>query len=136
MMSVSGEGRPCTFRNASVLYAQIVDGSGHVVGNQATLIPVTLDGLPHTIERPLEAIAAEAVAGSSYRLQITPATTLCTPQRSIGAVTFGRIEESSRFRSSGRRRPARHQRGSGGVSPRVPSSKTSSGRAAETSALG
>jgi ABC-2 type transport system ATP-binding protein len=76
------------------LYAQIVDGSGHVVGNQATPIPVTLDGLTHTIERPLEAIAAEAVAGSSYRLQITPATTLYTPQRSAGAVTFGQIEVS------------------------------------------
>jgi ABC-2 type transport system ATP-binding protein len=76
------------------VYAQIVDGSGHVVGNQATPIPVTLDGLSHTIERPLEAIAAEAVAGTSYRLQITPATTLYTAQRSVGTVTFGRIEVS------------------------------------------
>jgi hypothetical protein len=55
---------------------------------------VTLDGLTHTIERPLEAIASEAVAGSSYRLQIAPATTLYTPQRSAGVVTFGRIEVS------------------------------------------
>jgi ABC-2 type transport system ATP-binding protein len=76
------------------VYAQIVDGSGHVVGNQATPIPVTLDGLTHTIERPLEAIASEAAAGSSYKLQLTPATTLYTPQRSAGAVTFGRIEVS------------------------------------------
>ncbi len=74
------------------VYAQILDGSGRVVGNQATPIPVTLDGLPHTIERPLEAIASEAVAGSRYRLQITPATTLYTLQRSAGTVTFGRIE--------------------------------------------
>jgi ABC-2 type transport system ATP-binding protein len=74
------------------VYAQLVDGSGHVLGNQATPIPVTLDGAIHTIERPLEAIASEAVAGSSYKLQITPATTLYTPQRSAGAVTFGRIE--------------------------------------------
>jgi ABC-2 type transport system ATP-binding protein len=76
------------------VYAQIVDGKGHVVGNQATPIPVTLDGLTHTIQRPLEAIAAEAVAGTTYKLQITPATTLYTPQRSAGAVTFGRIEVS------------------------------------------
>jgi hypothetical protein len=34
------------------------------------------------------------VAGSSYKLQITPATTLYTAQRSAGAVTFGRIEVS------------------------------------------
>jgi ABC-2 type transport system ATP-binding protein len=74
------------------VYAQLVDGSGRVVGNQATPIPVTLDGAVRTIERPLEPIAAEAVAGSSYRLQITPATTLYTPQRSLGAATFARIE--------------------------------------------
>jgi ABC-2 type transport system ATP-binding protein len=79
---------------ATHVYAQIVDGSGHVVGNQATPIPVTLDGLTHTIERPLEAIASEAVAGSAYKLQITPATTLYTPQRSAGTVTFARIEIS------------------------------------------
>jgi ABC-2 type transport system ATP-binding protein len=74
------------------VYAQIVDGSGRVVGNQATPIPVTLDGATRTIERPLEPIAVEAAAGSTYRLQLTPATTLYTPQRSLGAVTFGRIE--------------------------------------------
>ena len=39
-------------------------------------------------------IAAEAKAGSGYKLQITPATTLYTPQRSAGAVTFSRIEIS------------------------------------------
>jgi ABC-2 type transport system ATP-binding protein len=76
------------------VYAQIVDGSGRVVGNQATPIPVTLDGIPRTIERPLEPIASEAVAGAGYRLQLTPATTLYSPQRSAGAVTFARIEIS------------------------------------------
>ena len=76
------------------VYAQIVDGSGRVVGNQATPIPVTLDGLPHTVSRPLEAIASEAKAGAGYRLQITPGTTLYTTQRSAGAVTFSRIEIS------------------------------------------
>ena len=79
---------------ATHVYAQIVDSGGHVVGNQATPIPVTLDGAVHSIERPLEAIAAEAKAGSGYKLQITPATTLYTPQRSAGAITFARIEIS------------------------------------------
>jgi ABC-2 type transport system ATP-binding protein len=74
------------------VYAQLVDGSGRVLGNQATPIPVTLDGAVRTIERPLEPIAVEARAGSGYRLQITPATTLYTPQRSLGAVSFARIE--------------------------------------------
>ena len=67
------------------VYAQIVDGSGRVVGNQATPIPVTLDGLPHAVSRPLEAIASEAKAGAGYRLQITPGTTLYTAQRSAGS---------------------------------------------------
>ena len=79
---------------ATHVYAQIVDSGGHVVGNQATPIPVTLDGAVHSIERPLEAIAAEAKTGSGYKLQITPATTLYTPQRSAGAITFARIEIS------------------------------------------
>ena len=34
------------------VYAQIVDGSGRVVGNQATPIPVTLDGALHTLAAP------------------------------------------------------------------------------------
>ena len=89
-LSYSGTAVPA----ATHLYAQIVDGSGRVVGNQATPIPVTLDGMPRTIERPLEAIASEAKAGSGYKLQITPGTTLYTPQRSAGVVTFGRIEIS------------------------------------------
>jgi ABC-2 type transport system ATP-binding protein len=76
------------------VYAQIVDGAGHVLGNQATPIPLTLDGVPRTIERPLEVIAAEAKAGSTYKLQITPSTTLYTPQRGAGAVNFSRIEIS------------------------------------------
>ena len=76
------------------VYAQILDSTGRVVGNQATPIPVTLDGVLRTIERPLEVIASEAKAGAGYKLQITPATTLYTPQRSAGAVTFARIEIS------------------------------------------
>jgi ABC-2 type transport system ATP-binding protein len=71
------------------LYAQLVDvAASRVLGNQATPIPVALDGLEHTIQRPLEMIAAHARPGSAYRLQITPATTLYTPQRSAGTVSF------------------------------------------------
>jgi ABC-2 type transport system ATP-binding protein len=89
-LSYSGVAVP----GATHVYAQIVDGSGRVVGNQATPIPLTLDGVPRTIERPLEIIAAETKAGSAYKLQITPSTTLYTPQRSAGAVNFSRIEIS------------------------------------------
>ena len=78
---------------ATHLYAQVVDtATNRVLGNQATPIPVTLDGLPHTIQRPLEIVAARAHPGSAYRLQITPATTLYTAQRSTGTVSFPRVE--------------------------------------------
>ena len=89
-LSYSGTAVP----GATHLYAQILDSAGRVVGNQATPIPVTLDGIPRTIERPLEAIASEAKAGSGYKLQITTGTTLYTLQRSTGLVSFGRIEIS------------------------------------------
>ena len=62
------------------VFAQIVDEArGVVVGNQATPIPVTLDGQPHTITRPLEAIAASAPAGARYTLQIIGGTQLYGP---------------------------------------------------------
>ena len=74
------------------VYAQIVNlATGQVVGNQATPIPVTLDGAEHSIVRPLEPLAAAATAGSSYQLQIAPSTAVYGPQRAAGAVTFSRI---------------------------------------------
>ena len=94
------------------LYAQILDSTGRVVGNQATPIPVTLDGMLRTIERPLEAIASEAKAGSGYKLQITPGTTLYTPQRSAGLVTSGASRSPCRS-------PAEAQDGPGGGPPRT-----------------
>jgi ABC-2 type transport system ATP-binding protein len=74
------------------VYAQIVNlKTGQVVGNQATPIPVTLDGAEHTISRPLEPLAAAATAGSGYQLQIAASTAVYGPQRAAGAVTFSRI---------------------------------------------
>ena len=66
-----------------------------MVGNQATPIPVTLDGAdPHDRAAAGGDRGGGEGAASGYKLQITPATTLYTPQRSAGAVTFGRIEIS------------------------------------------
>jgi ABC-2 type transport system ATP-binding protein len=89
-LSYSGIAQPARTH----VYAQLLDGSGRVVGNQATPIPVTLDGIPRSITRRLEAIASQAVPGQGYTLQLTPATTLYTPQRSAGAASFSRIEIS------------------------------------------
>ena len=74
------------------VYAQIVDTKrGLVVGNQATPIPITLDGAEHTIERPLEPLAAAAVADSRYQLQLIAYTGVYGPQRAVGAIDFSRI---------------------------------------------
>jgi ABC-2 type transport system ATP-binding protein len=88
-LTYSGTGsRPDTY-----VYAQIVDEARNVVvGNQATPIPLTLDGRPHTITRPLEAVAASAPAGARYMLQLTGGTMLYGPVRSAGAITFSAIK--------------------------------------------
>jgi ABC-2 type transport system ATP-binding protein len=72
------------------VFAQLVDDArGVVVGNQATPIPLTLDGQPHTISRPLEAIAAAGPA--KYTLQITGGTLLYGPVRGAATITFSKI---------------------------------------------
>jgi ABC-2 type transport system ATP-binding protein len=74
---------------AGYVFAQIVDEQRQiVVGNQATPIPVTLDGRPHTISRPLEGIAAAAAAGARYTLQVTGGTQLYGPTRMGATITF------------------------------------------------
>jgi ABC-2 type transport system ATP-binding protein len=77
---------------ATHVFAQVVDEArGVVVGNQATPIPLTLDGRPHTISRSLEAIAASAPAGARYTLQLTGGTQLYGPVRGAAAIAFSAI---------------------------------------------
>jgi len=77
---------------ATHVFAQLVDMKrGVVVGNQVTPIPVTLDGAPHTISRPLEAIASSAPAGAQYALQIVGGSQVYGPVHGAGAVTFSAI---------------------------------------------
>jgi ABC-2 type transport system ATP-binding protein len=77
------------------VYAQIIsNANGLVLGNQVTPIPVTLDGQDHTITIPMEAIAADAAAGSTYTLQITDGTTVYFAARSAGAVDLSNISLS------------------------------------------
>jgi ABC-2 type transport system ATP-binding protein len=74
------------------VFAQLVDEARNVVvGNQATPIPVTLDGQPHTVTRPLEGIAS---AGGKYTLQIIGGTMLYGPVRGIAAINFSKIQLS------------------------------------------
>ncbi|WP_202638445.1 alpha/beta hydrolase family protein [Bailinhaonella thermotolerans] len=78
-------GSPAT----TFLYAQLVDRrTGVVVGNQATPIPVRLDGRTHVVKRDLEMIAWSAGPDSRLTLQITPGTALYTPQRATADLTL------------------------------------------------
>jgi ABC-2 type transport system ATP-binding protein len=76
---------------ATHVYGQIVDQQRNiVVSNQATPIPVTLDGQRHRVTVPLAPIAAHATSGDRYRLQLVASTTLFYPQTSAGALTAER----------------------------------------------
>src|SRR4051812_11875795 len=77
---------------ATHVFAQIVDEARNVVvGNQVTPIPVVLDGQPHQVARPLEAIAA-ASTGSKYTLQLTGGSQVYGPVRGAAAITFSKID--------------------------------------------
>lgn len=88
-LTYSGTGVP----GATHVFAQLVDEKrGVVVGNQATPIPVVLDGRTHTVSRALEAVAASAPAGTRYTLQVTGGTLLYGPVRAAGAISFADID--------------------------------------------
>ncbi|HSO98421.1 MAG TPA: alpha/beta fold hydrolase [Solirubrobacteraceae bacterium] len=77
------------------LYAQILsNANGLVLGNQVTPLPVTLDGANHTLTIPLEGVAADASAGSTYTLQITDGTSVYFAARSAGLVNLSHISVS------------------------------------------
>jgi hypothetical protein len=65
-----------------------------VQGNQVTPLPVTLDGASHTLTIPLEGVAADAAAGSTYALQITDGTSVYFAARSAGVVNLSHISVS------------------------------------------
>ena len=53
-----------------------------VVGNQVTPVPIALDGAKHTIELPLEAIAAHAQKATATASSSCPQRPSTTPRRS------------------------------------------------------
>jgi ABC-2 type transport system ATP-binding protein len=75
------------------VFAQLVDTKANLVaGNQATPIPVILDGKPHTISRELEAVALHLSPSSTYALQLVPATTLYREQRALGVLNVRNLQ--------------------------------------------
>lgn len=82
-----------TGSGATHVFAQLVDTQANLVaGNQATPIPVTLDGKPHTISRDLEAVALHLTPSSRYTLQLVGATSLYRPQTAAGALDVSALK--------------------------------------------
>ena len=87
-----GTGVEGAAENRTHVYAQIVDNTrNRVVGNQATPIPITLDGEEHELSLPLERIASRSPRGG-YSLQIVPQTSVYDGQRAAGLVDFRSID--------------------------------------------
>ncbi|MFG2276149.1 hypothetical protein ACGFNY_41130 [Streptomyces chartreusis] len=75
------------------IFAQLIDTtSGHVVGNQITPIPVTLDGRPHVAETELETVSQSAAPGATLALQLVATTPAYVTPRLDGSVRFDRIK--------------------------------------------
>jgi ABC-2 type transport system ATP-binding protein len=76
------------------VYGQIVDRSRNVVaGNQATPIPIRLDGESHKISRTLTRIASVGTP-AGYELQILGQSDLFDAQRAAGVLTVKKLEVS------------------------------------------
>ena len=87
-LSYSGKGRPA---KGAKVFAQLVDVKRKiVVGNQVTPIPLVLDGQRRTVTRELTPIAAAAVKGTRYTLQIISSSKVWAPQRGTGSITVRR----------------------------------------------
>jgi ABC-2 type transport system ATP-binding protein len=77
---------------SSHAFAQVVDLDRDIVlGGQATPIPLTLDGKPHTIRRSLEPLAHVVAPSSSLELQIIPSTGVYGRQPATGTVELKRV---------------------------------------------
>jgi ABC-2 type transport system ATP-binding protein len=77
------------------VFAQIVDEQRHLVlGNQVTPIAIKLDGLPHSVSRSLEGVAAAIDPGAHYTLQIVGGSSVYGPVRSASTVALKAIRLS------------------------------------------
>jgi ABC-2 type transport system ATP-binding protein len=89
-LTYSGKGTPA---KGVKVFAQLIDVKRKlVVGNQVTPIPVTLDGKKHTVTRDLDPIAAAAVKGTTYQLQIISSSKVWAPQRTAGTLDVTRAK--------------------------------------------
>ncbi len=78
-------------RRDTHVFAQVVrrraSGAGQVIGNQASPVPVLLDGRERSVTVALEPIAARVEPGDQLELQLVDGSTLFDAQRTMGALT-------------------------------------------------
>jgi ABC-2 type transport system ATP-binding protein len=71
------------------IFAQLVDNStGDVLDNQATSIPLALNGTSHTVTLPLNLVAWNLTPSSKITLQLTDASDLFFAQQAVGLVSL------------------------------------------------
>jgi len=79
---------PASPRPARV-FAQLVDRTtGTVLGNQATPVPVVLDGASHVVSVPLEIVAYTGTPSSDVELQLVATTVTYAQPRLGGSIRF------------------------------------------------
>ncbi|WP_263995212.1 S15 peptidase family protein [Mycobacterium yunnanensis] len=77
------------------VFAQLVDDStGNVLGNQATPIPVTLDGQTHTLSISMEQVAQTLKPGQTLTLQLVASTANYENFGAFGALTVSGLQVS------------------------------------------
>jgi ABC-2 type transport system ATP-binding protein len=90
----------------TAVFAQLVDLQRNVVvNNQATPIPIELDGQQHQLTLPLERIASVSTS-SGYELQLVPQTSVYDVQRAAGLVQITDATVELPLTRSRRARPA------------------------------
>jgi ABC-2 type transport system ATP-binding protein len=76
-------------RTNTPIFAQLVDDStGKVLDNQATPLPLVLNGFTHTVSLPLNLVAWNLTPSSHITLQLTDATDLYFAQQALGFVNL------------------------------------------------
>jgi ABC-2 type transport system ATP-binding protein len=90
-LTITYSGSALAGMRPSRVFAQLVDpATGIVVNNQVTPLPLTLDGRPHTVTVPLEAVGYTAKAGASLELQLVATTVAYITPRLGGTIHFAR----------------------------------------------
>jgi ABC-2 type transport system ATP-binding protein len=71
------------------IFAQLVENStGTVLDNQATAVPLDLNGATHTVTLPLNMVAWNLTPSSKISLQLTDASDLFFAQRAVGLASL------------------------------------------------